>query len=66
MEQLLRLIGERPFRVFTSDQRVRSEHGRFASYPDVVVVCGVGEGRRAAYEPSHPRRYERVREIHVA
>ena len=27
---------------------------------------GVGKGRCAAYEPPHPRRNERVREIHIA
>ncbi len=41
--ELGRAIGDGPCTVFTSDQRVRSEHGRFASYPDVVVVCGAAK-----------------------
>ncbi|MFO0651125.1 MAG: Uma2 family endonuclease [Polyangiales bacterium] len=38
--ELLRLIGERPCRVFTSDQRARPRTVRLAAYPDVTVVCG--------------------------
>jgi Uma2 family endonuclease len=36
--ELLRIIGEGPCGVHTSDQKVRGR--RFASYPDVAVVCG--------------------------
>ncbi len=53
--ELLRLIGERPCRVFTSDQRARPEGQRFAAYPDVTVVCGQpvvhGEDRNAVVNP---------------
>ncbi len=38
--ELLRLIGDRPCRVFTSDQRTRPREVRLAAYPDVTVVCG--------------------------
>jgi Uma2 family endonuclease len=38
--ELLRLIGDRPCRVFTSDQRTRPRKVRLAAYPDVTVVCG--------------------------
>lgn len=38
--ELLRLIGDRPCRVFTSDQRTRPNRVRLAAYPDVTVVCG--------------------------
>jgi len=38
--ELLRLIGDRPCRVFTSDQKTRPSRVRFAAYPDVTVVCG--------------------------
>jgi len=38
--ELLRVIGDGPCGVHTSDQKVRPRRIRFASYPDVVVVCG--------------------------
>jgi Uma2 family endonuclease len=38
--ELSRLIGDRPCRVFTSDQRTRPNRVRLAAYPDVTVVCG--------------------------
>ena len=38
--ELSRLIGDRPCRVFTSDQRTRPRKVRLAAYPDVTVVCG--------------------------
>lgn len=38
--ELLRLVEDRPCRVFTSDQRARPRGVRFATYPDVTVVCG--------------------------
>ncbi len=38
--ELLRLIGDGPCGVHTSDQKVRPRRGRFATYPDVAVVCG--------------------------
>lgn len=38
--ELLRLLEDRPCRVFTSDQRTRPDRVRFAAYPDVTVACG--------------------------
>lgn len=38
--ELGRLLGDGPCGVYTSDQKVRPRVGRFASYPDVAVVCG--------------------------
>ncbi len=38
--ELLRITGDGPCGVHTSDQKVRPHEGRFASYPDVAVVCG--------------------------
>jgi Uma2 family endonuclease len=38
--ELGRLVEGRPCRVFTSDQKTRPRGIRFASYPDVTVVCG--------------------------
>ncbi len=53
--ELARLIGSRPCRVFTSDQRARPADQRFATYPDVTVVCGEpvvhGEDRNAVVNP---------------
>lgn len=37
---LLRAIGDRPCRVFSSDLRVRVLATGLATYPDVTVVCG--------------------------
>lgn len=38
--ELGRILEDRPCRVFTSDQRARPRRVRFATYPDVTVVCG--------------------------
>ena len=38
--ELGRLVEGRPCRVLTSDQRTRPRRIRFATYPDVTVVCG--------------------------
>lgn len=38
--ELGRITGDGPCGVHTSDQKVRPRAGRFASYPDVAVVCG--------------------------
>jgi len=38
--ELLRLLGERPCRVFTSDQKVRVRATGLATYGDALVVCG--------------------------
>ncbi len=38
--ELLRVVGDGPCGVHTSDQKVRARSIRFASYPDVAVVCG--------------------------
>ena len=37
--ELLRVIGDDPCGVHTSDLKIRPERIRFASYPDVAVVC---------------------------
>lgn len=38
--ELARLIGDGPCGIHTSDQKIRTRRGRFATYPDVAVVCG--------------------------
>jgi Uma2 family endonuclease len=38
--ELGRITEDGPCGVHTSDQKVRTKRGRFASYPDVAVVCG--------------------------
>jgi Uma2 family endonuclease len=37
---LLRLLGDRPCRVFSSDLRIRALATGLTTYPDVTVVCG--------------------------
>ena len=37
--ELIRVIGDDPCGVHTSDLKIRPERIRFASYPDVAVVC---------------------------
>lgn len=38
--ELARILGEGPCNVYTSDLKIRPRKIRFASYPDVAVVCG--------------------------
>ena len=38
--ELLRIVGDGACGVHTSDQKIRPRKIRFASYPDVAVVCG--------------------------
>ncbi|MDO9021212.1 MAG: Uma2 family endonuclease [Deltaproteobacteria bacterium] len=48
--ELARLLGERPCAIHTSDLKVRPEGLRFATYPDVAVVCG--EAQTHADDPN--------------
>ncbi len=41
--ELTRIIGDRPCDAYPSDQKIRPKKVRFASYPDVAVVCGKPE-----------------------
>jgi Uma2 family endonuclease len=38
--ELARILGEGPCNAYTSDLKIRPRKIRFASYPDVAVVCG--------------------------
>jgi Uma2 family endonuclease len=38
--ELARILGDGPCNAYTSDQKIRPKNTRFASYPDVAVVCG--------------------------
>lgn len=38
--ELARILGEGPCNAYTSDLKIRPRTMRFASYPDVTVVCG--------------------------
>jgi len=48
--ELARLLEERPCAIHTSDLKVRPEGLRFATYPDVAVVCG--EAQTHADDPN--------------
>ncbi len=48
--ELARLVGERPCRVFTSDQKLRVPATGLATYADALLVCG--ELQRDANDPN--------------